>query len=434
MRPLLIFQGPVATRSGYGDHARDLLRSLISMDKFDIKVISLRWGNTPMNALGEDDTDISSLIHRPEMGQVQRPDVFVQLSVPNEFQPLGNYNIGITAGMETTLVHQDWLDGCNRMDLVIVPSQHSKDVFLNTVYSKMENNVEVAKLQITKPIEILLEGVDTTKYFQIKEHGSELSIDKSIEDSLAEIPEEFCFLQMGHWLQGAHGHDRKDVGMCIESFCKAFDGQKKKPAMILKTSHATFSVIDRELMLSKVKDITGNFKNPPNIYLLHGDLTDSEVNSLYNHPKVKTMVSFTHGEGYGRPLAEFGTSGKPIISSWWSGHKDFLKHSVRLVGSVNKIHESALWDKMLIKDSHWFYVNYKFAVKAMKDMYNKYTKHKELGRRQAHYINKNGTMEVMDQEFIKLIDKYVPKQIEEIPMALPSFDSVKLPTLQKAGE
>ena len=432
MRPLLIFQGPVATRSGYGDHARDLLRSLISMDKFDIKVISLRWGNTPMNALGEND-DISKLIHLPEMGNIPKPDIFVQLSVPNEFQPLGNYNIGITAGMETTLVHQEWLEGCNRMDLVIVPSDHSKRVFLDTVYSKMENNVEIAKLKITKPIEILLEGVDTKTYYQIEKYkGSHL--DKSIKESLEAIPEEFCFLQMGHWLQGDHGHDRKDIGGCIESFCKAFDGQKKKPAMILKTSHATFSIIDRELMLTKIKEITSAFRNPPNIYLLHGDLTDSEVNSLYNHPKVKTMVSFTHGEGYGRPLAEFGTSGKPIISTWWSGHKDFLKHSIRLVGSVNKIHDSAEYDKMIIKDSQWFFVNYKFAVKAMQDMYNKYTKHKELGRRQAHYINKNGTMEVMNQQFAALIDKYVPKQITEIPMALPSFDSVKLPTLQKAGE
>ena len=168
MKPFLIFQGPVTTRSGYGDHARDLLRSIIAMDKYDIKVISMRWGNTPMNALGEDDTDISSLIHT--QGQLPQPDVFVQVSVPNEFTPHGKYNIGITAGMETTLVHQEWIEGVNRMDLTIVPSKHAKDVFLSTVYSKMQNGQEVAKLQVQKPVEVLFEGVDTNTYFEIKEH------------------------------------------------------------------------------------------------------------------------------------------------------------------------------------------------------------------------------------------------------------------------
>ena len=434
MRQFLVFQGPVATRSGYGDHARDLLRSLIAMNRFDIKVISLRWGNTPMNALGEGDSDISNLIHHPKDGNLPKPDVFVQLSVPNEFQPLGQYNIGITAGMETTLVHQEWIEGCNRMNLVVVPSQHSKEVFINTVYSKMENGREIDKLSVKVPIEVLLEGVDTDTYFKITDHDSENSIDTSIQETLDAIPEEFCFLQMGHWLQGDHTHDRKDIGGCIESFCKAFDGTKNRPAMVLKTSHATFSVIDKVQMLERIKGITSQFQNPPNVYLIHGDLTDSEVNSLYNHSKIKTMVSFTHGEGYGRPLAEFSTSGKPIISTWWSGHKDFLKHSVRLIGSMSKVHNTAVWDKVIIPESQWFYVNYKFARKAMKDVFNNYKKMLELGRRQRHFITKAGTMEVMNKQFADMIEKCIPKQAKELSLKLPEFDSIELPTLQKAGE
>jgi glycosyltransferase involved in cell wall biosynthesis len=428
MRPFLIFQGPVATRSGYGDHARDLLRSLIAMDKYDIKVISLRWGSTPMNALTEDDKDISDLIHHQSSGNIPKPDIFVQLSVPNEFQPLGHYNIGITAGMETTLVHEEWIQGCNRMNLVIVPSKHSKQVFIDTVYSRMENGVETAKLQVTTPIEVLLEGVDLNTYFQTDE------IEPSISSTLDAIPEDFCFLQMGHWLAGDHTHDRKDIGGCVESFCKAFNDKKTRPAMILKTSHATFSVIDREQMLQKIRNIRNTFSNPPNIYFLHGELTDQEVNSLYNHPKVKAMVSFTHGEGYGRPLAEFSTSGKPIIATWWSGHKDFLKHSVRLVGQLAEVHESAVWDKVILKQSQWFYVNYKFAIKTMKDVFNNYKKVLEIGRRQRHYINKMGNMDVMTKIFKEILKKHIPQQSQQMEMKLPSFDSVELPTLQKAGE
>lgn len=432
MKQFLVFQGPVATRSGYGDHARDLLRSLIAMDKFDIKVISLRWGNTPLNALGEKDSDISNLIHTQSDGNLPKPDIFVQLSVPNEFQPLGHYNIGITAGMETTLVHQEWIDGCNRMDLVIVPSTHSKQVFIDTVYSKMEHGREIDKLKCTTPIEVLLEGVDLDTYFKTAVQMP--VIDTSIQETLDAIPEEFCFLQMGHWLQGDHTHDRKDVGGCIESFCKAFDGKATKPAMVLKTSHATFSVIDRVQMIDRIKGITGQFQNPPNVYLIHGDLTDSEVNSLYNHSKIKTMVSFTHGEGYGRPLAEFSTSGKPIISTWWSGHKDFLKHSIRLVGNLSPVHQSAVWEKVIIPESQWFYVNYKFAIKAMKDVFNNYKKMLELGRRQRHFITKAGSMEVMNKQFQDMMEKRIPKQAQELSLNLPTFDSIELPTLQKTGE
>ena len=427
MKPLLIFQGPVATRSGYGGHARDLLRSLIAMDKFDIKVISLRWGSCPMNALTDADSDITSLIHTQQQGNLPQPDIFVQVSVPNEFQAAGKFNIGITAGMETTLVHQEWLEGCNRMDLIIVPSKHSRQVLIDTVYSKMQDKKEVAKLKLTTPVDVLFEGVDTNIYKQTTE------LDQSIVDELDSIPENFCFLQMGHWLQGDHGHDRKDISGCVQTFCKTFNG-RKGPAMILKTSSATFSVIDRENMLIRINNIKSEFSNPPNIYLLHGDLTDSEINSLYNHPKVKAMVSFTHGEGYGRPLAEFGTSGKPIMSSWWSGHKDFLKHSIRLVGQTAQLHGSSVWDKVLLEESHWFFVNYRFAGTMFKTIYNKYKKHEQLGKRQKHHISNYYSMEKMNEQFLEIITNRVPKPVEEKTLELPSFDPIELPTLQKSGE
>ena len=137
MKELLVFQGPCSSRSGYGDHARDLVRALISMDRFEIQIIDLRWGDCPRNALTTKDTDITSRI---VVGNINRqPDVFVQLSVPNEFTPYGKFNIGITAGIETTICAAPWIEGLNRMDLNIVPSEHSKNVFLNTNYDRMDN-------------------------------------------------------------------------------------------------------------------------------------------------------------------------------------------------------------------------------------------------------------------------------------------------------
>ena len=127
-----------------------------------------------------------------------------------------------------------------------------------------------------------------------------------------DIEEDFAYLFVGHWLKGSLGQDRKDVGMMIKCFMEAFKDEEDKPALILKTSSATFSVKERENMRRKIEDITKGYENPPSVYLLFGELTNQEMNELYNHPKVKSMVSITKGEGFGRPLLEFSMTGKPM--------------------------------------------------------------------------------------------------------------------------
>ena len=143
MKPLFVVQGPVATRSGYGEHARDLIRALISIDKWDIKVVNTRWGSTPMNALDIEDLNDKIIIDRIVTEQIERqPDIFMQVSVPNEFTPVGKYNIGVTAGIETNICAASWIEGLNKMDMIIVPSAHSKKVFEVTSYEKINEKTK----------------------------------------------------------------------------------------------------------------------------------------------------------------------------------------------------------------------------------------------------------------------------------------------------
>jgi hypothetical protein len=256
-KPLLLFQGPVSTRSGYGDHARDLVRSLIQLDKYDVRIISTRWGATPMTALTAEDGEI---LQRIVVGVDRKPDVYIQVTVPNEFQPMGTYNIGITAGIETTACSVDFIAGCNRMDLIIVPSEFSKDVLVKTIYSETDRNTQqvIKQHKLEKPIEVLFEGYNE-KFFGKKAEIKMPELDK--------VKEDFAYLFVGHWLKGELGHDRKDVGMMIKSFCHAFRGQKNPPALILKTSSAGFSVMDREATMGKLEEVTEEFgKNIPSIY------------------------------------------------------------------------------------------------------------------------------------------------------------------------
>ena len=418
MKPTLVFQAPVATRSGYGDHARDLLHSLYKLDKFEIKVISTRWGQTPMDALNYDKPFhkwvVDSIIPKVE----QKPDIYIQVTVPNEFQPVGFYNIGITAAIETTHSPLDWVHGCNRMDLIIVPSEHSKKSLVDTVYN--EANQQTGQLikqhRIQKPVEILFEGFDEEDFATDEvAHITEL-------DS---IKEDFAFLFVGHWLRGDLGEDRKNVGMMIKTFAMAFKNEKVKPALVLKTSSAGFSVMDRETTIKKIKEVLGNdYKKVP-IYLLHGDLTPAEMNGLYEHPKVKAMLNFTKGEGFGRPLLEFSLTGKPILVSNWSGHLDFLKQgAVLLEGELKLVHESAA-DQFLLKESQWFNVNISKALQSIKDVYKNYDKYKIEAFQLGKHNKQNFGLEKMTKLFDTILTQYgIYTKIQ------PKFQQLQLPKLK----
>ncbi len=426
---------PAGTRSGYGERSRDLLRAMIELkkDEWDIKILPMPWGATPPNALSLDNIKDQPIIDRLYLNNQlpEQPDIWIQISVPNEFQAIGKYNIGITAGIETTVCDPSWIEGCNRMNLIIVSSNHAKKVFEDSKYDKMNDHTKQVEGQLilTTPIEVLFEGVDTDIF------KFDSLIPKTILEEVNNIPEDHCFLFVGHWLHGDLGHDRKDVGMLIKTFLESFKNQKNPPALILKSSGATFSVVDREDIISKIerirKMVTGLYI--PNVYLLHGDLTATELNGLYNHPKVKSMISFTKGEGFCRPFAEFLSVGKPLIVPNWSGHLDFVipKYSTLLPGALSKVHPSAVWNNVILKDSGWFTVQYDYASRVMRDVYKNYKSYFEKSRGSRQYIKTSFSINKMTEVFKQIIDKYEKEVPTMVPLILPSNDKKELPILKK---
>lgn len=415
-KPLLLFQGPVATRSGYGDHARDLLKSIFTMDKYDVKVVPTRWGDTPQDQIDPTTEFGKRLIASVVTTLDRQPDVFVQVTVANEFKAIGKYNIGVTAGVETTIAPKEFIQGCNLMDLILVPSEFTKEVLIKSSYNQVDTRThqQIGILKIEKPIEVLFEGIDLSVY-----NGKLTDI-----TILDKIETDFNFLFVGHWLQGNIGEDRKDVGMMIKTFCTVFKNTPKKhqPGLILKTSSAGFSVIDREHIATRIKTITDSIgTNCPPIYLLFGDLKETELNDVYNHPKVKAMVMFTKGEGYGRPLAEFCTTGKPIIVSKWSGHVDFLpiEHTIFLDGELKQIDQSAV-NQFLIKESKWFTVNYSVAAQKMFEVHKNYKKYLLESNGLQNNIRKNFSLDKMTEKIGGIFDKYV-KTPEHIELVLPEI-------------
>jgi len=371
----------------------------------------------------QDDDILSRILRAPLQ---QQPELHIQVTIPNEFQALGKFNIGVTSAAEGTLVRGEFLAGANLMNLVIVPSEFTKKVLLSTVAVKQDQLGRREELKIKVPIEVLFEGADTAVFHKTKD------IPETINKELSSIEEDFVFLFVGHWLQGDLGHDRKDVGMLIKTFMETFKNRKKRPALLLKTSGATLSAIDRHEILKKIDHVRSTVKGDlPNVYLLHGDLTRKEMNGLYNHSKVKAHVSLCHSEGFGRPLLEASLSGKPIIAPNWSGQVDFLnsEYAVLLPGEVKPVHPSAVND-WIIKEASWFYVNYSVAAQKLEDVYENYSHYLPKAEKLREENTAKFSLEAMNTKLFAILDKYVPEFEKQVEINLPSLRKPSIPMME----
>ena len=433
MKPLIFISCPIDTFSGYGARSRDIALILIKSEKYNVKILPQRWGATPFGFLQANNPDhklIMDCIWK-EQQLPKQPDIWIQITVPNEFQSVGKFNIGITAGIETTICAAQWIEGLNRMNLNLVSSEHAKKVFQDSKFEKRNSQTQQVEsvIELTSPVEVLFEGANLDIYKKLDTVEGEVV--EVINDL---IKEDFNFLFVGHWLQGELGQDRKDVGMLVKTFLETFKNKKTRPGLILKTSAGNYSIMDRDSILEKIRAIEEQVGGDlPSIYLLHGELSDEEVNILYNHPKVKAHISFTKGEGYGRPLLEASISAKPVITSGYSGHVDFLdpEMSILLPGEIKQIHPSAVVNDMLIAESGWFTIDYSAAAKALEEVYKNYKKWSEGAKRQAYRSRTEFSLDKMGEKLLSIIDNKVPVKVE---FKLPQLKKISLPKLKKNDE
>jgi|TARA_R100000084_G_scaffold39012_3_gene15750 hypothetical protein len=429
-KPRFVISCPFDTYSGYGARARDIVKAIIDLDKYKVELLSQRWGETSWGFCNQNPEWNFLLGHLAKPNwQQQKPDIWMQITIPNEFQPVGKYNIGLTAGIEATACKPEWVEGMNRMDLNLVSSDFSKVNFENMVYEKKNPQTQqvMGQIKLTKPIKTVFEGVNLDIYKTLK--SSEI---KNI--NLKEIDEQFCFLFVGHWMNGDLGHDRKNVGLLVKSFYETFkDKRGPKPALILKASTGVSSYISRDQILNKIKEIRKSVKssNLPNVYLLSGEFSDQEMNELYNHPKVKAMLSLTKGEGFGRPLLEFGLTGKPIMASGWSGHMDFLnpEYTSLLPGTLEPVHKSAA-NAWLIKEAKWFKVSEPHVGTTLKNLYKHYKKFLERARKQKHFAKSNFSWENMRDLVGTILEDNLPEFAEQVQLQMPKLELPKLEKLK----
>ena len=424
-KPTFLISCPIDTYSGYGARSRDIVKAIIELDKYEVKIMPQRWGQTPKGFIKNNPEWEFLSKHILTVQPPNQPEIWMQITVPNEFQPVGKYNIGCTAGIESTIAPGDWIEGCNRMNLILGSSKHTIDVLKNSKWEKRDKqtNQPQGMLEWNGENESIFEGANTDVYKPVK----------STFD-LSNIKEEFAYLFVGHWMEGHMGEDRKNVGLLVKAFYETFKNKSKKPALILKTSTVGSSYLDRDRILKRVKQIKDSCKsnNLPNVYLLHGEFTDIEINEIYNHSKVKAMVNLTKGEGFGRPLLEFSLVNKPIITTNWSGHIDYLnsEFTTLLQGTMTKIHPSAA-NNMLLAEAEWFSVDTGHVGHYLKDVFENYKGYAEKAKRQGFQSRSKFSYEKMKEKLDALFTLKIPEFPKQVQLQLPKLKKIELPKLNK---
>tara|TARA_R110002012_G_scaffold56066_2_gene143418 strand:- start:17580 stop:18839 length:1260 start_codon:yes stop_codon:yes gene_type:complete len=359
MKKKILLKGPLLTRSGYGEQTRFALRSLRSReDLFDIYIQPLQWGATSWIAIDDEERKWIDSVIEKTIGFVQGGgsfDIALQVTIPNEWERIAKVNIGYTAGIETTKVAPVWLQkGNEQVDKIIVVSNHSKDAFELTEVVAVDNNTG--------------QQIDYALRTPVRAVNYPVKVYDNLPDLELELSADFNFLSVAQF------GPRKNLHNTIKWFVEEFHDENV--GLVLKTSMAKNCLMDREMVLNNIRNFLKQFPNRScKIHLLHGDMTDEEMHSLYRHEKISAFLALPHGEGFGLPIFEAAYSGLPVVATGWSGQMDFLvdedksEHFYNVSFDLQPVQKEVVWENVLIAESMWAFPREQSAKQKMRQCY-----------------------------------------------------------------
>ena len=388
MKKKILVRGPALSQTGYGEQCRFALRALRSReDLFDIYLMNIPWGGT--NWIFEDSEErrwLDELIikAKPLLEQQsknpQMPlfDMSLQVTIPNELQRMAPKNILYTAGIETDKASVEWVAKCHQFaDKILVISEHAKEGLQMPVKAQDENGNPMDFI-LQKPIEV-------THYPVKKVETHDLQLDLSTD---------FNFLAMAQW------GPRKNLPNTLAWFCEEFHNDANV-GFIVKTFAKGNSQIDKKYITKAVNDVLDNFPDRKcKVYLLHGYMNEAEIHSLYVDPKIKALVNFGHGEGFGLPLFEAAYSGLPVITHDFGGQKDFLyapkkdkkgkekfrPHFSKVKYKLQPVQKEVIWNGVIEPDMQWAWPNQPSCKLALRDAVKNYGFLKSSSRRLKKWL------------------------------------------------
>ncbi len=416
MKKKILVTGPALTASGYGEQTRFALRALRSReDLFDIYLNATPWGHCGwIHEDNEERTWLDSLITKnihyvQSTNNQAQYDMSLQITIPNEWKKMAPINIGYTAGIETNKISPHWIQPSNQMDKIIVVSNFAKKGFENGVYTAQDQRTgqQIPNFKTTTPIEVV-------NYPVRKSDALDINLD---------ITTDFNFLVV------AQGGPRKNLANTLKWFVEEFKNDSNV-GLICKTHLAGSSQIDREHTIVSINNILSQHKDRKcKVYVLHGDMHEGEMAALYTHPKVKALVSLSHGEGFGLPIFEAAYYGLPVITTEWSGPVDFMycpnkegkvkPHFAKVDFTLQPVQPEAHWKGVIENDMMWAYPIVLSAKSAMREVYKSHDRFRGQAKRLASHIEKEFAQEKVYEQFVEQV---YGKKIEK-------FDTSRLPKI-----
>lgn len=406
----VLLEAPILTQSGYGEHSRLVYEALRSIKGAEIYINPLNWGSTSWASSVSDKMleeiqfrikELAKIIGQSKSaGQNPSFDVQVHVGIPSEFEKKAPYSVCVTAGIETDRVSPEWIIRTHKgIDKLIVPSEHAKLGFTQTSYQVVNNQTGTETiLECNSPVEVVPYPVKSS---------SAVDIDFSTST-------EFNFLSVA--LLGP----RKNIENMVKWFVDEF--REENVGLVLKTGQSKGGPMDKERVLKHLRGVLHTCgKRKCKVYLLHGDLEESEIHSLYLRDDIHAYVSAAHGEGYGLPIFEAAYSGLPIVATDWSAHTEFLtapyKESgktkdKKLFAKVNynlgPIPSNVVWKDILVEGSNWAYPEEKSFKDQIRKVYKNYGMYKKWAQ-----VLKSNILETHEKEkvLIKMADALIPVDV-----------------------
>jgi glycosyltransferase involved in cell wall biosynthesis len=396
MRKKILVRGPVLSRSGYGEQARFAIRSLrANEEKYDIYINPTRWGSLSWTW---EDTDerrwmdemiTKTISYEQQCAQsgitsgAHKYDLSLQVTIPNEWDNVtAAYNVGYTAGIEVDRVSAVWIQQAIKMDKIIVVSNHAKDIFHDTKYTQRDEQGNfVASLGVDpdNPKHPAIEAVN----YPVKETGS-VKFDHKFKTK-------FNFLTVAQW--GPRKNLEATIGWFVETF-----KDNEDVGLVVKTAIGNTSTIDRTYTTERLQNLLNSDRlkgRKCKVYLIHGDMSEEEMNGLYQHNSIKAFINLAHGEGFGLPMFEAAYHKVPVVAMGWSGQVDFLygpdktkgkskkrnKENVPYFAKVNhklgEVRQDSLWEGVIEQGSLWAYPVEKSYKAVLQDLYENYKDYKK---------------------------------------------------------
>ena len=386
MKKKVLVRGPLLSQSGYGNHSRQIVKWLLQRDDVEVATQVLHWGLTPWHLDGDVEEGIIGQIMQRSIGSMPSDlDISYQIQLPNEWDhTIAKKNVGVTAAVETDICNPAWVTSCNRMDSIVVPSSFTKGTI------ERSGRLEV-------PIAVIPESFI-----------SEIEAEDNVLD--VDIDSDFNFLLFGMLTGQNPKSDRKNLFYTIKWILEEF-ADDPNVGIVLKTSSGRGTKIDKKITEKLVRQVVKEVRQGefPKVHLLHGQMSNSEVASIYRHPKIKALVALTRGEGYGLPIQEAAASDMPVVATNWSGHLDFLRlgRFIAVNYQMQSVDPSRVDDHIFMPHSRWAEPSEKDAKKRLRKLYESYSTPKswatELGSRIRENLNHSKICEHWDRHLEELV-------------------------------